>query len=381
MKKIYFPFFIIMLSIWMAGCKSASKLYDKGNYDEAVQVAVKKLQKDPNNSKLRSVVQDAYRYAVTGHENKIHSYSENDNELKWEWMYNEYAGLQNLYNTIFKSPTAFELVHPTDYSSYANTYAAKAADVHYNHGMQWMNNHDKQSYKKAYHEFQAASGFKPGDVNVQQMLSEAYEAAITRVVVLPADDYGFRYSSYNYQLRNFETDIIHNLQYNTSNEFVKFYSSGDAQRLNTAPDEFVEMHFTQLNLGQIKDNYSTREVSQEVVIKETVYKPDSVIKQYALIKAKITTTQRIINSEGNLSISIRNNNGLRLWNDNVINNHSWSTEFSSYTGDERALSDEDKKLLNKTRENPPREEEIISCVKEGIYNDFLNKIRNYYSHY
>jgi hypothetical protein len=46
MKKIYFLFFIA-LSTWLAGCKSASKLYQKGNYDEAVQVAVKKLQKDP----------------------------------------------------------------------------------------------------------------------------------------------------------------------------------------------------------------------------------------------------------------------------------------------------------------------------------------------
>jgi hypothetical protein len=38
-------------------------------------------------------------------------------------------------------------------------------------------------------------------------------------------------------------------------------------------------------------------------------------------------------------------------------------------------------LLNKTREIPPREEEIIGCIKENIYNDFLYKIRNYYSHY
>jgi hypothetical protein len=381
MKKIYTLFFPALISIWITGCKSASKLYNKGNYDEAVQVAVKKLQKDPNDSKLRSVIQDAYQYAVTGHENKIHSYSENDNELKWEWMYNEYAGLQNLYNIIFKSPVAFELVHPADYSSYVSTYAAKAGDVHYNRGIQWMNNNDKQSFKKAWREFQVAISFKPGDINIQQRLNEAYESALTRVVIMPADNYGFRYSSYNYQLRNFENDIFGNLQHNTGNEFVKFYSPWDAQRQNIIPDEFVEMHFTQLNLGQIKDNYSSREVSKEVVIKETVYKPDSIIKEYARIKAKITTTQRIINSEGNLSISIRNSNGLRLWNDNIINNHSWSTEFSTYTGDERALSDEDKKLLNKSRETPPREEEIIGCIKENIYNDFLYKIRNYYSHY
>src|SRR5437868_701120 len=135
MKKLYFLLFIVV-SIWMASCKSASKLYQKGNYDEAVQVAVKKLQKDPNDAKLKTVVQDAYHYAVTDHENRIRNYSSMDNELKWEWMYNEYSDLQSLYNAIFKSPAVFELVHPTDYSSDLNNNAAKASDVHYNRGMQ-----------------------------------------------------------------------------------------------------------------------------------------------------------------------------------------------------------------------------------------------------
>jgi hypothetical protein len=70
MKKVYVLLFIAV-SMWLVSCKSASKLYQKGNYDEAVQVAVKKLQKDPNDPKLKSVVQDAYRYAVTDHENRI----------------------------------------------------------------------------------------------------------------------------------------------------------------------------------------------------------------------------------------------------------------------------------------------------------------------
>src|SRR4030095_425399 len=222
--------------------------------------------------------------------------------------------------------------------------------------------------------------FKQGDLNIQELANEAYDAALTRVVIMPADDYGFRYSSSN-QLQNFDDDIIRNLQYNTGNEFVKFYSSWDAQRLNIIPDEIVEMHFTQLNLGRIRENYSTREVSKEVVIKETVYKPDSVVKEYGRVKAKITTTQRTLYSEGNLNVSIRDNNGRWLWNDNVNGSHGWSTEFSTYTGDERALSDEDKKLVNRSREIPPREEEIIRCIKENIYNDFVNRLRNYYSRY
>ena len=90
MKKIYFLSFIVA-SILLANCKSASKLYNKGNYDEAVAVAAKKLQKDPNNAQLRSVIKDSYRYAVIDHENKIKNYSESNDELKWEWMYNEYS--------------------------------------------------------------------------------------------------------------------------------------------------------------------------------------------------------------------------------------------------------------------------------------------------
>ncbi|MFI5186117.1 MAG: hypothetical protein ACHQF0_05300 [Chitinophagales bacterium] len=380
MKKIYF-LSLVILSLLMWSCKSASKLYEKGNYDDAVQVAAKKLQKDPNNAKLRSVIQDAYRYAVTDHENKIRNYSQSNNELKWEWMYYEYSSLQNLYNSIFRTPSIFELVQPTDYSSELNTYAAKAADVHYNHGLQYMNNNDKQSFKTAYREFKTALGFDPGNVTIQNASNEAYNAALTRVVIIPANDYGFSYSSYNYQLQNYENDIIRNLQNNSGNEFVKFYSSPEAERLNVVPDEIVETHFTEINIGRIKDNYLNREISKDVVVKEIVYKPDSVVKQYAKVKAKITTTQRTMYSEGNLSLVIHDNNGRVIWTDHVTGSESWSTEFSSYTGDERALNEDDKKVLNRNRDNPPREEEIISCIKESIYKDFISRLRNYYSRY
>lgn len=380
MKKIYSVFFLA-ISVWMASCKSPSKLYQKGNYDEALQTAIKKLQKDPNDPKLQTVARDAYHYAVTDHENQIRRYSESDNELKSEQIYNEYAALQSLYNTIFRSPAAFEAIHPADYSSYLAEYGAKAADVHYNKGVKWMSYNDRESYKTAYHEFQAAARYKPGDATIEQMLKEAYEAALTRVVIIPANDYGLRYSSYNYQLKNYDADIFRVLQYNAGNEFVKFYSPADAQRLNIIPDEFVETHFTQLNLGKINDNYSTKEVSKDVVVKETVYKPDSVIQQFSKVKATITTTQRTIYSEGILTISIRNKSGLTLLNDKVIGSHTWTSEFCTYTGDERALGDDDKKLLNKTKQEPPKEEETVKSIKENVYGNFISRLRNFYSHY
>ena len=381
MKKIYFLFFIVLLGFWMTGCKSASKLYEKGKYDEAVQVAVKKLQKDPNDAKLRSIVQDAYRYAVNDHENVIRSYAEDNNELKWEWIYNEYADLQRLYDAIYKSPVVYELVQPVDYSSSVVTYAEKDGEMHIERGAHWMDQGGKQSYKNAYHEFQAAMRFKQGDITIQQMINEAYDAAVTRVVIMPVDDYGYRFSSYDYNQQNLDNDVIRDLQYNSGNEFVKFYSARDAQSRNIIADQVLEMRFNSINIGRIQDNRNSREVSKEVVIKETVYRPDSIVKEYARVKAKITTTKRTMFSEGNMAISLRDNNGQRLWSDNIQGTHGWSTEFSTYTGDERALSDEDKKLMNTRQEIAPREEDILKCIRENIYNDLVCRVRNYYNRY
>jgi len=381
MKAKLYSLISLILVVALVSCKSASKLYQKGNYDEAVEVAAKKLQKDPNDQKLRAVIQDAYRYAVNDHNSRIRNYSESNNELKYEWMHNEYASLQNLYNAIYRSPAVYELVKPEDYSSYITTYAERAAEVRYNRGKQWMENADKESYKKAYREFQAAICFKPGDMQIKHMLDESFNLAVTRVIIMPVDNYGYSYSSYNNELRNIDDALIRNLRYNVGNEFVKFYSSWDASREDFLPDQVVELRFSRFNIGNIRDNRSIREVSKQVVVKETVYRPDSIVKEYATVKARITTTTRQMYSEGNLNISIRDNNGRWLWNDNLSSGHNWSTTFTSYTGDERALSDDDKKQLNHRMEDAPREYEIIRCIKENISNDLLYKLRNYYSRY
>lgn len=385
MKKFYSLTGIFLIFIFLSACKSASKLYEKGKYDEAVEVAVKKLQKDPNDAKLRALVQDAYDYAVNDHQRRINSYAESSNELKWEWMYNEYTDLQRLYNAIYKSPTVFELVKPVDYSSFVITYGEKAGDVHVERGMTLMENNDKQSFKKAYREFQTALAYKPGDINIKQMITESYEAAVTRVLVMPADDQAYRFSSYRNEFSNFDNDIVRDLQYQSGSDFVRFYSTWDLQRLNVVPDEVIETHFTQLNIGRIQENFSIREVEKEIVVKETVYKnkngADSVVRQYGKVRAKITTTKRNMYSEGNLTINVRNNGGRWLWNDNTRGTHTWSTEYSTFTGDERALSEEDKKLVNRPRENAPREDEIMRCIKDDIYRDFVYRVRNYYSRY
>jgi hypothetical protein len=272
------------------------------------------------------------------------------------------------------------LIKTKDYSEFVQTYRDKAAEVHIERADGWLSEGTKKAYREAYNELNAAMRYRPNDINLKRRKDSTYLEALTKVLVVPMQNGGYQYTS-SQQIQNFQNDILRTLAYNMNNNFVKFYSEWEARNKNIEPDQTLELNLSRIAIGQPYDNRSSREVSKEVVIKEIVYKPDSVIKQYGTVKAKITTTQRTLVSEGDLLITIREPRGSIVWNDRFTGEHRWKTEFSSYTGDERALSDKDKSSLNNNENNMPRQEQIMEELFKQIQNDLSNRLRNYYSRY
>ncbi|MBC7873061.1 MAG: hypothetical protein H7Y01_03635 [Ferruginibacter sp.] len=382
MKPKLYILLLTVTSIFSLSCKTASKLYEKGNYDEAVELAAKKLQKDPTDPKLLDIIRNAYNYAVNDHESRIRSHAESSSELKWEWMYTDYAALQKMYDAIYKVPPVYTIVNPQDYTSYLVTYSEKAGDVRYDRGIAFMQRYDKQSYQNAYREFQASLGFKPGNRDAQQKLNEAYAYAVTNVIILPMQQYGgYVYSSYSVGGNNLDDKLIRSLQYNSGNEFVKFYSAWDARSQQIRTDQVVDMRLATVNIGRYHDNRSSRKVSKEIVIKETVYRPDSIVKEYGWVHADIVTTRRTLNSDALLQVNVKDNDGRWLWSDHFNANHSWSTEFATYTGDARALGASDRQLIDRRQEFAPSEDEIMRCLLDQISNDVVYRIKNYFNRF
>ena len=379
--KLYITIFSTF-SLFAFSCKTASKLYEKGNYDEAVELAAKKLQKDPNDQKLLDIINNSYSYAVNDHESRIQSLSISTNELKYESMYNEYLSLQRMYDAIYKVPSVLEIVKPFNYSSYLITYSQKASDVRYERGIAFMQRYTKKSYQDAYREFQLALRFDAGNRDATIKLNEAYEYAVTNVVILPMQQQGgYVYSSYSVGGNNVDDQLVRDLQYNSGNQFVKFYSAWDARSQNVRVDQEVDLRITTIDIGRQYDNRTTRNVSKDIVVKETVYKPDSVVKEYAKVNASIITTRRTMNSSMQLQVNVRDVDGRWVWNDNVNAVHNWSTEFATFTGDERALSDADKQIVNRRHEFAPTETEISRVLLESVNNDAQYRIRNYFNRY
>ena len=213
-------------------------------------------------------------------------------------------------------------------------------------------------------------------------MNEAYDYAVTNVVILPIQQYrGYVYNTYTPGGNNLDDEILNSLRFNSTDEFLKFYSAWDARARNIRTDMVVDMQMATLHLGRFNDHRTTRKVSREVVVKETVIRPDSIVKEYARVHAEITTTRRTMNSDAILRVNVKDGDGRWLWNQNFNAVHAWSTEFASYTGDTRALSAEDKALVNRRPETEPSEHEIMRCLLEDIKRNAENGLRNYFARY
>ena len=141
------------------------------------------------------------------------------------------------------------------------------------------------------------------------------------------------------------------------------------------------MRLATIDIGRYHDSRSIRRVSKEIVVKETVYKPDSVVREYAKVYADIVTTRRTMNSNALLQANLRDENGRWIWNDNFAASHNWSTEFATFTGDARALSEADKQLIDRRREFAPTENEIVQSMLNEISNTALYRIKNYFTRF
>jgi hypothetical protein len=373
--------FFLPLLLFTA-CKSPSKAFNKGDYTAAIERSVRKLQKDPGDAEAKRVLQSAYTYAVQQHEEKIRSLSGLDSDSRWEQVYYQYVQLQKLHDKIYEAPAAVQAVKPADYATYLATYRDKSAEAHVQKAAQLLqeNDPDRSAYCEAYYELRKALKFRPNDHGILKKLEEAKEAATVTVLLVPMDAVGYTRYNTSYAFRNFERELLRSIRNGINSEFLHFTTLADNSD-RTEPDEVIEMRLGTFNIGRPYDESKTRTVEKEVVVKEIVYSKDSVVKEYAKVQARITTTKRLLRSTSDMYLNILDGERRVLWNDHVRAEHRWTTEFATFTGDERALSDSDKALVNKSQKTPPRDEEIEEWLLDQLGSEVTQRLRSYYNRY
>ena len=101
MKRIV-PF-IIALTILFSGCGSSKKQLEKGNYDAAIQKAVKQLRKDKTDAKQRDILEQAYKVANEQDNERVRMLKMEAKANNWDQIYLVYKALndrQSLVRTV-----------------------------------------------------------------------------------------------------------------------------------------------------------------------------------------------------------------------------------------------------------------------------------------
>lgn len=252
MKRII-PF-IFLISIILSGCGSSKKQLQKGNYDAAIEKAVKQLRKDPKDVKQIDILSQAYKVANDQDNERVRFLKMEGRPNNWDEIYLVYKALsdrQSLVRTVSPMSVDFPYI---DYMPDMVNAKRKAADFYFAHGTDLMKSGIKENYRQAYAEFVRAKNYIGDYEGIDNKILEAKSMGMSRVFV------SIQNSSILKFPKEFEQDLL----------------ALDLPRLNS---EWVEYHTQNLNSDTQYDYFVNVNVKNIAVSPDQTVQRDSVIKR------------------------------------------------------------------------------------------------------
>lgn len=257
MKKTFA--LIFLLALLLSGCGSSRKQLEKGNYDAAIDKAVKQLRKDPDDVKQIEILSQSYKIANEQNNERIRFLKMEGRPENWDEIYQLYKVLgdrQSLVRTVTPLTSHGHTIDfpYVDYMQEMIIAKKKAADFYYAHGNELMKTGLKENYRQAFYEYVRAKQYVGDYEGIDNKIEDAKYLGMSRVLV------SIRNSSLLKFPPEFEQDLL----------------ALDLPRLN---NEWVEYH-TQDPGGDIKyDYYVNVNVKNVAVSPDQTFQRDSVVKR------------------------------------------------------------------------------------------------------
>ncbi|NQY10373.1 MAG: hypothetical protein HRT71_12775 [Flavobacteriales bacterium] len=372
---------VLTMSLLFA-CNSSQKAYQGGNYDSAVLKAVRKLRKSGDNKKAIETLSQAYPAGKNWHLNRIEQYKSSSDVLKWEKIAAEYGALNRQYEEINRCPACMNYVMAENYSTQKDDAINQAAEVRYSLAEKSMENKlDRTSAKDAYMHYQKVGALKPGYKDVVTKMGDAKYYATLKVVLDPLPQVSKVLEISNEFFQNKISEMLHNMPVN---EFVRFYSPKEAKMDGVEEaNHVIQIRFDDFIVGNELIKEKSIDVTKDSVVVGTVKLPDGTSQNaYNTVKATFHTSTKTVISTGILDFKIINPmTDVVLTQQKFPGKHEWQSQWGYFNGDERALSAEQKKVLNVKQMNQPPPQELFVSFTQPIFDQLALKIQAFYANY
>lgn len=343
---------LLFIALLLGSCNSVKrnqKFLSQGNYDQVIDLAVKKLQKDPNgkNSDAHiAFLEEAFTRVVEEDTRRIHFLTKENIPSNSREIYYLYCDLGKRQELIRPLTSLVNLnINIQDYSDEIISSKNNFADYLFSEGISLLNGNTVLEAREAYNYFSDLKNLQPDYLGVDEKLNDAHFKGTDFVFVALNNHSGqiipFRLEQ---ELLNFNTYGLDNFwtEYHTRTQEGIDYNFGidlNFNEINISPERISEREF--IREKTIKDGWQYVLDRYGNVMKDSLGN-DIKEDKYITVTAAITYTEqtKAVQVGGNVVY-------IELDRNRIINRHPLATEFifenvfARYRGDERALTNED----------------------------------------
>lgn len=374
LKKLIITAFIALF--FLTACSSSKQQFEKGNYEKAVTLSIKKLRKKPDNSKQKAILKAAYGYAVQVSEQKIKQQQQSTDRFKWDAVIAQYRKMQQLYTDLLQCPGCLAVVSPVDFQNELNEALTAGAQVYVEEGQKALATKEKEGGRLAYRHFAQAKVYQNNYGNIDLMLNDARTQGTEVIGVsrIPVSSKGLELNTafFLQQL----TQAMNDLNY----FFAVFAPVEQLVEQQQVPDQVVDLSFDDYYIGQtyVKEIRESL-VRDSVKVGEVT---DSLGKKYAVygeVKADLQRYEKTIESGGLLNIAIVDpNNQSILFQQKIPSTTVWENDWATYQGDKRALTKEELALTREKELLPPPPQDLFYSFTRPLFDQTANLLRRRY---
>jgi hypothetical protein len=381
MNRLYGRIFVLFAVALLSACASGKKAYERGQYYESVMISVQKLRQNPDHKKSTEALKNSYPlaldYLLTDAKNQIASNSPN----KWRNAIAAYDKINQMYESIRQSPAAIKVVSaPKSFYEEIGPLKEKAAEESYTVGINALMRGTRDEAKKAYYNFADAQAFVPGYKDVVEYLDKSKDEATLKVIVeqvaVPA--------RYSLSGDFFQDKVEEFLNQNYPDRgFIKFFTPDEAQRIKLARiDQYLRIQFDDFSVGNTNVKEQIETIKRDSVKVGEVKVDGKVIPAYNTVTAKLTTIRKEVISRGTLSMIIVDgkSNGV-LTHRKFSGEYTWVSTWGRFTGDDRALSDQQLAICKRKELQPPPAQDLFLEFASPIYSQLTSGLQSFYRSY
>jgi hypothetical protein len=369
--------YFIITAIILSSCGSSKKMLEKGNYDAAIQKAVKQIRKKPDSPKDIEALDRAYQVANQQDLERVRFLEREDNPNNYEEVFAIYTRMKNrqsLVRTVLPMNLNGRTINYEyiDYDAKIISAKRKAAEYYYHSGKNLMNTGTKESYRQAHFEMTKAQEYSGGMYpDLDPLIEEAKFKGVSRVIVfvnnmthvnldpvweddlLEIDNRGFENEWVEYHFKHLNEDIAYDYTIYVNLESIMI-----------SPDEVKEDD--NLYKKKVEDGFDYVLDASGNVMRDTAGN-DIKIPKYKELQCTLIETHQFKSVRINGNIEIQSNNPKKLMRKEPIGaEHVFEHHSARASGDIGALDDEAKSMIERDAATFPTDFEMLHMCTETL---------------